>query len=61
MGEADMIRSMEGFTFDAALNLSIGYYHIKLDADAQKLCTIVFPWNTGKYKHKHLPMCIKIA
>jgi hypothetical protein len=40
-----MIRSMEGFTFASALDLNMGYYHIKLDADAQKLCTIVFPWN----------------
>jgi hypothetical protein len=55
----DMIRSMEGFTFASALDVNTGYYHIKLDADAQKLCTIVFPW--GKYKHKRLPMGIKIA
>jgi hypothetical protein len=41
----------------------MGYYHIKLDndADAQKLCTTVFPWHVGKYKYKHLPMGIKIA
>jgi hypothetical protein len=37
------------------------YYHIKLDADAQKLCTIVFPWFMGKYKYKRLTMGIKIA
>jgi hypothetical protein len=43
----DMIRSMEGFTFASALDLNMGYYHIKLDADAQKLCTIVFPWYMG--------------
>jgi hypothetical protein len=43
----DMIRSMEGFTFASALDLNMGYYHIKLDADAQKLCTIVFPWHMG--------------
>jgi hypothetical protein len=54
-----MIRSMEGFTFASVLELSMGYYRIKLDADAQKLYTIVFPW--GKYKHKHLPMGIMIA
>jgi hypothetical protein len=56
-----MIRSMEGFTFASALDLNMGYYHIKLDhvADAQDLCTIVFPW--GKYKYKRLPMGIKIA
>ena len=55
----DMIRSMEGFTFATALDLNMGYYHIKLDADAQRLCTIIFPW--GKYKYKRLPMGIKIA
>jgi hypothetical protein len=46
--ETDMIRSMEGITFASALDLKMGYYHIKLDADAQKLCTIVFPWYMGK-------------
>jgi hypothetical protein len=56
-----MIRSMEGFTFASALDLNMGiiYYYIKLDADDQKLCTIVFPW--GKYKYKRLPMGIKIV
>jgi hypothetical protein len=47
-----MIRSMVGFTFASALDLNMGYYHIKLDADDQKLCTIVFPWentNTNAY------------
>jgi hypothetical protein len=63
IGESDMIRSIEGFTFASAMDLNNSYYHIKLDADAQMLCTIVFPWNTGKYKYKHkrLPMVIKIA
>jgi dihydroorotate dehydrogenase len=59
--EDDMIRSMEGFTFASALDLNMGYYHIKLDADAQNLCTIVFPWHIRKYKYKRLPMGIKIA
>jgi hypothetical protein len=54
-----MICSLKGFTFASALDLNMGYYHIKLDADAQKLCTIVFPW--GKYKYKRLLMSIKIA
>jgi hypothetical protein len=30
-----MIRSMEGFTFASAFDLNMGYYQIKLDADAQ--------------------------
>jgi hypothetical protein len=29
-----MIRSIEGFTFASALDLNMGCYHIKLDADA---------------------------
>jgi hypothetical protein len=40
----DMIHSMERFTFDLALDLNMSYDHIKLDADAQKLCNIVFSW-----------------
>ena len=49
----DMIRFMEGFTFATTLDLNMGYYHIKLDADAQKLCTIIFPW--GKYHRNAYP------
>jgi dihydroorotate dehydrogenase len=56
-----MIRSMEGFTFASALDLNMGYYHIKLDANAQNLCTVVFPWGKYKYNYKRLPMGIKIA
>jgi hypothetical protein len=56
-----MIRSMEGFTFASALDLNMGYYHIKLEADAQNLCTIEFQWRVGKYKYKRLHMGIKIA
>jgi hypothetical protein len=54
---------MEGFTFASALDLNMGYYHIKLDADTdnQKLCKIVFPWLMRKHKYKRLPMGIKIA
>jgi hypothetical protein len=47
--------------FASALDLNMGYYSIKLDADAQNVCTIVFPWHMGKYKYKRLPMGIKIA
>jgi hypothetical protein len=59
IGKNVMISSMEGFTFASALDLNMGYYHTKLDADAQKLCTIVFPWRMGKCKYKRLG--IKIA
>jgi hypothetical protein len=42
---------MEGFTFAPALDLNMGYYHIKLDADAKIHCTIVFPWHMRNYKY----------
>jgi hypothetical protein len=34
----------------------MGYYTIRLDPDAFKICTIIFPW--GKYSYKQLPMGI---
>ncbi len=34
----------------------MGYYTIRLDPDASKICTIIFPW--GKYSYKQLPMGI---
>jgi hypothetical protein len=34
----------------------MGYYTIRLDPDAFKICPIIFPW--GKYSYKRLPMGI---
>ena len=34
----------------------MGYYTIRLDHDASRICTIIFPW--GKYSYKRLPMRI---
>jgi hypothetical protein len=34
----------------------MGYYTIRLDPDASKIYTIIFPW--GKYSYKRLPMGI---
>jgi hypothetical protein len=48
IGKAEMIRSIKRFTFTSALDLNMGYYHIKLDADAQKLSKFAFLWNMGK-------------
>ena len=47
---------MEGFTFATSLDLNMGYNTIRLDPDAQKICTIVLPW--GKYSYMCLPMGI---
>jgi hypothetical protein len=51
-----VLQELEGFSFATALDLNMGYYTIRLDPDASKICTIIFPW--GKYSYKQLPMCI---
>jgi hypothetical protein len=43
-------------TFAMALDLNMGYYTIRLDPDASRICIIIFPW--GKYSYKRLPMGI---
>ncbi len=49
-----ILQELEGFTYATALDLEMGYYTIKLDQTAPKMCTIIFPW--GKYSYKRLPM-----
>jgi hypothetical protein len=51
-----VLQELGGFTFATALDLHMGYYTIRLDPDASKICTIIFPW--GKYSYKRLPMGI---
>jgi hypothetical protein len=46
------LQEIEGFSFASALDLNMG----RLDPDASKICTIIFPW--GKYSYKQLPMGI---
>jgi transposase InsO family protein len=50
----DLLLKLEGFTYGTSLDLNMGYYHIELNPDARKLCTIVLPW--GKYEYLRLPM-----
>ncbi len=49
-----MLHELEGFTYATALDLNMGYYTIRLDPDAPRYCTIIFP--LGKYSYKRLPM-----
>ena len=39
-----VLQELEGFTFATALDLNMGYYTIRLDPDASKICTIICPW-----------------
>ena len=52
----DMLYRMEGFRYATSLDLNMGYYHIRLDKNARRLCTIILPW--GKYEYLRLPMGI---
>ena len=49
-----VLQELEGFTYAMALDLNMGYYTIRLDPDASKICTIILPW--GKYSYQRLPM-----
>jgi hypothetical protein len=49
-----MLQELEGFTYATAFDLNMGYYAIRLDPAASKMCTIIFPW--GKYFYKRLHM-----
>ncbi len=51
-----VLQELEGFTFATALDLNMGYYTIRLDPDASRICTVIFPW--GNYSYKRLPMGI---
>jgi hypothetical protein len=49
-----MLQELEGFTYANTLDLNMGYYTIRLDPQASKMCTIIFLW--GKYSYLRLPM-----
>ncbi len=51
-----LLQQLEGFSFETALDLNMGYYTIRLDPDASKICTIIFSW--GKKSYKWLPIGI---
>ena len=50
----DMLQKLKGFQWTTSLDLNMGYYHILLNPDARRYCTIVLPW--GKYEYLRLPM-----
>ena len=50
------MHELEGFNFATALDLNMDYYTIRLDPDASKIYTIIFP--LGKYSYLRLLMGI---
>ncbi len=53
-----VLQEIEGFSYATALDLHMGYYTIRLDPDASKIYTIIFPW--GKYSYKRLSMVLQV-
>jgi hypothetical protein len=53
----DMLHKLEGFMYATSLDLKMGYYHIKLNPDAQIYCTIITQWG-GCLSYLRLPMGI---
>ena len=51
-----VLQELEGFTYATQLDLNMGYYTIRLDLEACRICTIILPW--GKYSYERLPMGI---
>jgi hypothetical protein len=56
---SDILRKLSGFKYATTIELSMGYYHIQLDLEAQTLCTTILPW--GKYQYERLPMGVKTS
>jgi hypothetical protein len=48
------LQELESSTYANALDLIFGYYTIRLDPQASKMCTIIFRW--GKYSYLRLLM-----
>ncbi len=48
------LQELEGFTYATTLDLNMGYYTIRSDPTATKMCIFIFPW--GKYSYQRLPM-----
>jgi hypothetical protein len=46
---AQMFQELEEFAYAISLDLNMGYAIIELDSDAQKLCTIVSPFDKYQY------------
>ena len=49
-----ILQELEVFTYVTALDLNMGYYTIRLDPDASKICIIILLG--GRYSYLRLPM-----
>ncbi|KAG7357555.1 reverse transcriptase RNA-dependent DNA polymerase [Nitzschia inconspicua] len=56
---ADMIQDIGPYTYVTALDLSMGFYHFRLNEAASKLSTFMLPW--GLYRYLRLPMGLCVS
>jgi hypothetical protein len=56
---AQIVEELKKIAYATSLDLNMGYYTIKLDADAKKMCTIFTPF--GKYQYLRLPMGVSCS
>jgi hypothetical protein len=56
---SDLLIKLSGSKYAMAIELGMGYSHIALDLEAQKLCTTILP--LGIYQYKRLPMGVKTS
>jgi hypothetical protein len=56
---AQMLQELKKSAYATTLDLNMGYNTIKLDSDAQKVCTIVTPF--GNYQYLRLPMGVSCS
>jgi hypothetical protein len=54
----DIFHNLEGFEYATAIDINMGYYHVPLDEDSQRICTTALPW--GKYAYQRLPMDLHV-
>ena len=56
---ADLLQDLSGFTHATALDLSMGYYSIRLSNKSSDACTIITEF--GKFRYKRLPMGVSCS
>ena len=53
----ETIHQLEGFEYETALYLNMGYYTIRIFPDSQDILMIVTGFGTFRYNFLHMGMC----
>ena len=56
---SELLHRIDGFDYVTALDLSMGYYHLPLSRESQRIAATVLPW--GHYAYNRLPMGVAPA